>query len=125
MALIEPEEEEETVEEEEESASPFDGPAVVTAPGTDTTDETEEDAEEDSIVFVPVVVEAPDVLSINLNIFKDVQIDKWMCTVNCPCEASEASSNWIDFMNEAELLFFYERTLKYQFGPLPGSEFTV
>lgn len=96
---------------EEDISSPFDAPNDFgSQPDEDTTPVTDKAEEEAAaIAFVPVVVEAPDVLSINLNIFKEVLTDNWMCTTSCPCEDTEAKSNWIDFMEQEQLVYFYDR----------------
>ena len=72
-----------------------------------------------------MIIQAPDVISVNLNIFKDAQTNKWMCSASCPCEDSDAKASWVDFMTPDQLLFFYDRDQEFQFGPLEGSDFTV
>ena len=62
-------------------------------------------------------------ITINLNIFRDVYTDKWMCSRNCPCEDIETKAIW-ELLSSEELLETYGRTIDFQFGPLFGEELT-
>ena len=65
-----------------------------------------------------------DNLETNFNLYRDVGIDKWMCSQNCPCEDVVNKSEWASIPADAALVK-YDRRLPIQFGPLPDSTFTV
>ena len=51
-------------------------------------------------------------------------INEWMCSKNCPCDASIDPAAWQALSTE-ELVDKYGRTLNWQFGPLDNQSFTV
>ena len=66
-----------------------------------------------------------DNVRINLNLFKDIQTDKHMCSRDCPCSTEGVTtSDWLDIDAET-LLEKYDRKLEFQFGPLEGDDYTV
>ena len=58
-----------------------------------------------------------DNLDISFNLYREVGIDANMCSKNCPCPAELPTQGTWDSISG--------RTLDWQFGPLPGSEFVV
>ena len=65
-----------------------------------------------------------DNIEINFNLYRDVQINQWMCSRNCPCADVEVKEEW-ESISPLTLALDFDRNLNFQFGPLVGETFTV
>ena len=66
-----------------------------------------------------------DSLAVNFNLYRDINVDQWMCSSNCPCPADTPFKNdWIS-VPALDLGLTYDRTMPLQFGPIQGETFTV
>ena len=65
-----------------------------------------------------------DNLDINLNIYKDVQTDKYMCSTDCPCEDVESKATWTSLAAD-ELSTTYGRIAPFVFVTPAEGVFTV
>ena len=63
-------------------------------------------------VFIDVVGEGVDNLDINLNIYRNVHTDNYMCSRDCPCEDVSTRTEWEEIESET-LVKTYGRSLAF------------